>query len=60
MHNGVPLGNGFFQSSLATLEDAATPGNDQLEVLQGDIVTASYNDADDGTGSPTVAIDRPS
>ena len=40
-----------------TITISATDGGGILHVSNGDTITATYNDADDGTGSPAVVTD---
>lgn len=51
--------SGYFRGTLATNDsDVAGTDNDGiLNVTNGSLVTATYNDADDGTGSPAVVTD---
>ncbi len=53
----VPPQSGLFEASFGTVEGAPDPGNDLLEVSDGDVVTISYDDADDGSGDPAVVSD---
>ncbi|MBW3600429.1 MAG: M36 family metallopeptidase, partial [Planctomycetes bacterium] len=48
---------GVFAGGINTASGAATPGNAVLEVLGGQVITVTYNDADNGAGSPAVAAD---
>lgn len=44
----------MFFGSVPTGPGPAAPGNGILEVAEGNAITAAYQDADDGTGSPAV------
>ncbi|HEX6851027.1 MAG TPA: hypothetical protein VF139_06435, partial [Candidatus Polarisedimenticolaceae bacterium] len=46
-----------FTGSIPTAPGAPVPGDGVLQVAGGDILTASYQDADDGTGKPRVSFD---
>jgi hypothetical protein len=43
-----------FTGTLPLRQGAPNAGNRYLEIAEGDIVTAAYADADDGTGNPAV------
>jgi hypothetical protein len=49
---------GVFLGSINTAPGAAVPGSGVLEIADGQTITATYNDADDGSGSPAVATDE--
>lgn len=51
--------SGYFRGTLATNNSdvAGTDNDGVLNVTNGTLVTATYNDADDGTGSPAVVMD---
>jgi subtilase family serine protease len=44
----------IFVGTLTTRLGPATPGNSFLEVVEGDAITAVYQDANDGTGAPAT------
>ncbi len=46
---------GYFSGSFPIAPSGAPAGT--LEVSEGDLVTVSYDDADDGTGAPATAVD---
>jgi hypothetical protein len=46
----------IFTGSIATSAGAPVPGNGILEARDGDLLTATYHDANDGTGSPAVSF----
>jgi hypothetical protein len=46
-----------FTGSIPTVHGPAVPGNGVLEVSDGDAITATYHDANDGTGVPAVSYD---
>lgn len=48
---------GYFTGTLPTAAIPQFPGNGTLEVAIGEIITVTYNDADDGTGTPRVVTD---
>ena len=52
----VGLDSSYFVGTIATTSDAPA-ADGQLSVANGDVITATYQDADDGTGSPAVADD---
>jgi hypothetical protein len=47
-------GTGRFEGSISTAPGVVAPVDDTVQVADGDIVTVSYDDADDGTGIPTT------
>ncbi len=49
-----PAGSGIFMGALTTASSSPTPGDGELQVADGDLITALYNDEDDGTGNPAV------
>jgi hypothetical protein len=53
-----PARPGVFRGSIATAPGAAVPNSAVLEIAHGEVITASYEDADDGSGSPAVATDE--
>jgi len=46
-----------FTASASTTGAAANPGDGVLQVADGDLLTVTYNDADDGTGTPGTTFD---
>src|SRR5262245_39628052 len=46
-----------FSGSIATALGAPVGGDGLLQLAQGDIISATYHDADDGTGAPAIAFD---
>ena len=48
---------GVFEASVPTGPLPFTIDNGTLEVLVGDQISITYNDADDGTGQPAVVVD---
>lgn len=50
-------GSGVFNGQIPTSAGAAYPGNDVMDVAHGDTITATYVDADDGSGNPATAED---
>ncbi|MBN2381737.1 hypothetical protein JXQ70_02545, partial [bacterium] len=46
-----------FQGSVPTATGAVIPGDGILQVGHADTITASYDDADDGTGNPATVYD---
>ncbi len=51
------IGAGVFEGSILTASGNAVPANGTLEVFAGNVITVTYNDADDGTGNPAVLTD---
>jgi hypothetical protein len=51
---------GIFTGSIPTAVGTPVPGDGILQVTSGDLATATYEDADDGTGGPATAIDSAS
>ena len=49
--------NGSFVGTIDSTIGLATPGSNLLEVAAGDVITITYNDADDGTGNPVIVTD---
>lgn len=48
------LGSGEFFGSIVTDELLKSAQDGTLDVVDGDVITATYNDSDDGTGAPAV------
>ena len=48
---------GIFSGSLALLAGSPMSGDGTLQVADGDNITATYDDADDGTGNPATVQD---
>lgn len=48
---------GIFTGSIDTGSSGGSSGDGTLQVSVGDLVTVTYNDADDGTGNPAVVDD---
>ncbi|MDQ7008002.1 MAG: hypothetical protein Q9Q40_12290 [Acidobacteriota bacterium] len=46
-----------FTGSISTVSGAATPGDGLLQLSDGDVITVTYEDADDGSGSPAINFD---
>ncbi len=44
----------IFSGSIATAAGIAAPNDGALNVMDGDTITATYQDADDGTGNPAT------
>ncbi len=53
----TPSVAGMFLGHIPVSEGIPTGGNGALEVANGEIITATYQDADDGTGSPATVSD---
>ncbi|MFP6584792.1 MAG: extracellular metalloproteinase, partial [Candidatus Hydrogenedentota bacterium] len=52
-----PPASGLFEGSIVVVEGAVTAEDGTLDATDGDVLTATYNDADDGSGSPAVSTD---
>ncbi|MGD0899501.1 MAG: hypothetical protein ABR915_16840, partial [Thermoguttaceae bacterium] len=52
------LGGGVFQGSIPTSAGTVIPGDGVLEAVAGGTITATYNDANNGSGSPAVVTDQ--
>jgi len=52
-----PSNSGIFTGSIGTAEAVVVTEDGTLQVWHGETITATYQDADDGTGSPAVAED---
>lgn len=50
----TPPGSGSFFVTIATGPAPATAGDGTLQLIHGDTITVTYEDADDGTGDPAV------
>lgn len=50
-------GTGLFTGTLPISESAVSTENANLDISDGDTITATYNDADDGTANPAVVMD---
>ena len=48
---------GIFVGSISTAAALPVPASGVLEVTQGNTITVTYNDADNGSGSPAVVTD---
>jgi hypothetical protein len=46
----------IFQGSIATAGGAAVAGDGVVQIANGDLVTATYQDVDDGSGVPAVSF----
>lgn len=46
-----------FTGSIALSPGAPTPGNGRVEARHGDLITASYGDANDGAGNQRISFD---
>ncbi|MBI3872669.1 MAG: trypsin-like peptidase domain-containing protein [candidate division Zixibacteria bacterium] len=53
-----PANSGIFVGTIPIAPGGASGGNGTLDVAHGQTITATYNDADDGTGQPAVATDN--
>ncbi len=53
----TPADSGMFTGSISTVQGAPSGGSGILEVSDGQTVTATYVDADDGTGQQVAATD---
>lgn len=51
------LGAGVFEGTISTAA-SFTAGNGVLEVAAGDVITVTYDDADDGSGNPATVTDN--
>ena len=49
-----PPDSGVFTGAIATTGAAVSAGDGLLQVAEGQTITATYNDADDGTGHPAT------
>jgi len=49
--------DGIFAGAIATSSDTVVPGDGLLQVANGQTITAEYQDADDGSGSPATPND---
>ena len=49
---------GIFGGSIASSTDPPVTGDNQLQVADGETVTVTYQDADDGSGSPAVVVEN--
>lgn len=52
-----PTEQGIFEGTISSGASLVAPGNGFLEVARGNIISVTYNDADDGTGTPAVVTD---
>jgi subtilisin family serine protease len=50
-------GIGVYDGTIATESGAANSGDGIVQVVHGDTITVTYNDANDGTGNPAVSED---
>jgi hypothetical protein len=46
-----------FTGAIQTALGAAVPGDGIIQTADGDVLTATYNDVDDGSGNPAVSFD---
>ncbi len=53
----TPANSGQFSGTIVASGDPVTTSDAVLQVADGQIVTATYNDADDGSGNPAVVQD---
>jgi hypothetical protein len=53
----TPFASGVFIGSISLTTGAVVTENGTVEVAHGEEITVTYNDADDGTGSPAVVTD---
>ncbi len=53
----TPASSGIFVGSIATAAASVVNGNGSLDVAHGQTITATYNDANDGTGIPATVQD---
>lgn len=54
---GETVDPGVFEGTIALAATGVTPGDGTLQVNPGDSLTVTYQDADDGTGSPATVTD---
>jgi hypothetical protein len=54
----TPPNSGKLVGTIATAEEAVTTEDGTLQVTHGATITAQYDDADDGTGSPATVYDN--
>jgi len=52
-----PASSGVFEGSIATAQETVVTADGTVQVGHGDVITATYEDADNGTGSPSVSQD---
>jgi len=52
-----PASSGVFEGSIATAQEAVVTADGTVQAGHGDVITATYEDADNGTGSPSVSQD---
>lgn len=50
-------GSGLYSATINTVPGAAVPGDGQLNVQLDQVITVTYEDADDGTGNPGTSTD---
>jgi hypothetical protein len=48
---------GIFEASMPFVVASVTPGDSMVQVMEGQSITVTYDDADDGTGSPATVMD---
>lgn len=48
---------GFYRGSILTSDEPGAQNNGLLEIAEGDLITVTYDDADDGSGSPAIDSD---
>jgi hypothetical protein len=53
----APASSGIFAASIDTAGGAVAMGNDLVETADGDVITLTYSDADDGTGNTAIVQD---
>lgn len=56
----TPAGSGVFTGSISAAQGAPSQENGTLQLTQGEIIYALYEDADDGTGNSATAKDKAS
>ncbi|MFH1037811.1 MAG: C25 family cysteine peptidase, partial [PVC group bacterium] len=52
-----PADSGVFAGRLVTDSSSPSPGDAELQLADGELITALYNDEDDGTGNPASVED---
>ena len=53
----TPAGSGFFTGAVQASPDAVAVADGTLQVVDGATITVTYQDADDGSGSPATLTD---
>ncbi len=55
--NESPASSGMFSGSMTVTGDAIATDDGELQVIDGEMITVTYDDADDGTGAPAAVVD---